>query len=51
MSKLVMFDVEGTLVDSVQQTLECWQRTFAECGFEVPLPDLQRYSGCDPDDT
>jgi HAD superfamily hydrolase (TIGR01549 family) len=50
MSKLVMFDVEGTLVDCVPQTLECWQRTFAEFGFEYSLVRLQHYSGCDPDD-
>jgi phosphoglycolate phosphatase-like HAD superfamily hydrolase len=45
-----MFDVEGTLVDCVHETLKCWQRTFAEFGFEFALSDLQRYSGCDPDD-
>jgi HAD superfamily hydrolase (TIGR01509 family) len=50
MSKLVMFDVEGTLVDCVPQTLECWQRTFAEFGFEYSITRLQHYSGCDPDD-
>jgi HAD superfamily hydrolase (TIGR01549 family) len=50
MSKLVMFDVEGTLVDCVPQTLECWQQTFGEFGFKFSTIQLHHYSGCDADD-
>jgi phosphoglycolate phosphatase-like HAD superfamily hydrolase len=47
---LIMFDVEGTLVDCVQETLACWSRTFREHGFEFSIADLHRHSGRDPDD-
>jgi HAD superfamily hydrolase (TIGR01549 family) len=46
----IMFDVEGTLVDCVPQTLQCWQRTFRAFGFEFSVPELHRHSGRDPDD-
>jgi len=47
---LVMFDVEGTLVDCVQETLACWRRTFRKFGFEFSIAQLHRHSGRDPDD-
>jgi phosphoglycolate phosphatase-like HAD superfamily hydrolase len=47
---LVMFDVEGTLVDCVHDTLACWHRTFRENGFDFPIADLHQHSGRDPDD-
>jgi HAD superfamily hydrolase (TIGR01509 family) len=47
---LVLFDVEGTLVDSVCLTLSCWQETLREAGFDFPISVLQRHSGQDPDD-
>lgn len=47
---LLMFDVEGTLVDCVPETLSCWRRTFRQFGFEFSMRDLQRNSGQDPDD-
>jgi phosphoglycolate phosphatase-like HAD superfamily hydrolase len=47
---LVIFDVEGTLVDSSALTLRCWQETLQAFGFEFPLAKLQRHSGQDPHD-
>jgi phosphoglycolate phosphatase-like HAD superfamily hydrolase len=47
---LVIFDVEGTLVDSSALTLRCWQETLQSFGFEFPLATLQRHSGQDPHD-
>jgi phosphoglycolate phosphatase-like HAD superfamily hydrolase len=47
---LLMFDVEGTLVDCVQEMLLCWQRTFRRFGFEFSIPTLHRHSGRDPND-
>jgi phosphoglycolate phosphatase-like HAD superfamily hydrolase len=47
---LVIFDVEGTLVDSSALTLRCWQETLQAFGFEFPLATLQRHSGQDPHD-
>jgi phosphoglycolate phosphatase-like HAD superfamily hydrolase len=43
-------DVEGTLVDCVRETLECWQETFRHFGFDVSLETLHRHSGRDPDE-
>lgn len=34
---LMIFDVEGTLVDSTGLTLRCWQETLQSFGFEIPL--------------
>jgi HAD superfamily hydrolase (TIGR01549 family) len=42
-----MFDVEGTLVDCVSETLACWQETFRRFGFEVSRDALQQHSGQD----
>ena len=47
---LVIFDVEGTLVDSTSLMLRCWQETLQSFGFEFPLATLQRHSGQDPHD-
>jgi phosphoglycolate phosphatase-like HAD superfamily hydrolase len=46
----MIFDVEGTLVDSTGLTLRCWQETLQSFGFEIPLATLQRHSGQDPHD-
>jgi phosphoglycolate phosphatase-like HAD superfamily hydrolase len=43
----VLFDIEGTLVDSVPLTLTCWRETLAAVGYIVPRDALQRYSGMD----
>jgi Haloacid dehalogenase-like hydrolase len=47
---LMIFDVEGTLVDSTGLTLRAWQETLESFGFEFPLTTLQRHSGQDPHD-
>jgi HAD superfamily hydrolase (TIGR01509 family) len=45
-----IFDVEGTLVDCVPQTLECWRAVLKSFGHEFSTDVLQRYSGMDPED-
>jgi HAD superfamily hydrolase (TIGR01509 family) len=45
-----IFDVEGTLVDSVPQILDCWRTVLKEAGHDVSIPTLQSYSGMDPND-
>jgi phosphoglycolate phosphatase-like HAD superfamily hydrolase len=47
---IVLFDVEGTLVDCVPQTLQSWHDVLMRFGYEVPLMQLQRYSGMDAGD-
>jgi phosphoglycolate phosphatase-like HAD superfamily hydrolase len=47
---LVIFDVEGTLVDSAAPTLRCWRETLQSFGFEFSLATLQRHLGRDPHD-
>jgi HAD superfamily hydrolase (TIGR01509 family) len=42
-----VFDVEGTLVDTVLPTLQCWSETLAEVGVAVSVADLHPYSGMD----
>lgn len=40
-----VFDVEGTLVDTVLPTLQCWSETLAEIGVTASVADLHPYSG------
>ena len=42
-----IFDVEGTLVDSVPQTLLSLQESLSGFGITVPYERLQLYSGLD----
>jgi phosphoglycolate phosphatase-like HAD superfamily hydrolase len=42
---VVLFDVEGTLVDAVPATLQCWRETLSEFGHDVAIKTLQRMSG------
>src|SRR3981189_1593075 len=46
-----IFDVEGTLVDSVRQNLLGLQETLEDFGVSVPYNVLQLYSGLDGDQT
>jgi HAD superfamily hydrolase (TIGR01549 family) len=46
-----IFDVEGTLVDSVAQNLCSLDEALRGFGFEVPKESLQLYSGLDGDQT
>jgi hypothetical protein len=47
---MLIFDMEGTLVDSVPQTLQCRKGTFEQFGYDVSLRTLHRHSGRDPDE-
>src|SRR4030095_9823952 len=42
-----IFDVEGTLVDSVPQNLRSLQEALERAGIELPYTALQLYSGLD----
>jgi phosphoglycolate phosphatase-like HAD superfamily hydrolase len=42
-----IFDVEGTLIDNVLATLQCWSETLAEIGHPASVADLHPYSGMD----
>jgi phosphoglycolate phosphatase-like HAD superfamily hydrolase len=50
MSAAYIFDVEGTLIDCVGETLKCWRETLAGFGIAVPAAHLQRLSGMDADE-
>jgi HAD superfamily hydrolase (TIGR01509 family) len=44
---VAIFDVEGTLIDCVPQTLQSWRQTLAELGHYFDVDQLQPYSGMD----
>jgi phosphoglycolate phosphatase-like HAD superfamily hydrolase len=46
-----IFDIEGTLIDCVPQTLSSLQDTLREWGLSVPYETLQLYSGLDGEET
>jgi phosphoglycolate phosphatase-like HAD superfamily hydrolase len=43
--KVIIFDVEGTLVDAVVPTLRCWTETLRRFGFTFNTADLHPFSG------
>jgi phosphoglycolate phosphatase-like HAD superfamily hydrolase len=43
--KVVIFDIEGTLVDAVLPTLRCWTETLGRFGFTFNTADLHPFSG------
>ena len=45
MYKFVIFDVDGTLVDSVNLNAQAWQETFRNFGKEVPFQDIRERIG------
>lgn len=45
MIKAVIFDVDGTLVDSNNLHVEAWQEAFRGCGKEVAFEELHRQMG------
>ena len=47
----IIFDVEGTLVDSVSQNLRSLQDALEKSGHRVPIQTLRLYSGLDGDQT
>lgn len=38
-SRVIAFDMDGTLTDSIDQIITCFQRTFSHAGLPVPDPD------------
>ena len=50
MLNALIFDVEGTLMDCVSQTLQSWQRTLQAEGYAISTEQLQPYSGMDAKD-
>lgn len=46
-----VFDVEGTLVDSVPQNLRSLQAALERSGYRIPIQTLHLYSGLDGDQT
>ena len=45
MLKAVLFDIDGTLVDTVDMHAEAWQRAFAHFGKEVAFADVRSQIG------
>jgi HAD superfamily hydrolase (TIGR01509 family) len=45
MAKAIIFDIDGTLIDSVDLHAESWQRAFARFGFELPLDEIRAQIG------
>jgi len=45
MFKFVIFDVDGTLVDSVDLHAQAWQETFRKFGKEIPFQDIRGQIG------
>ena len=43
----IVFDLDGTLVDTVDARIEAWQAAFAEHGLEVPRARLEPMIGMD----
>jgi len=43
--KVVIFDIEGTLVDAVVPTLRCWTETLGRFGFTFNTADLHPFCG------
>jgi len=43
--KAVIFDIDGTLVDSVDLHAKAWQETFKKFGKEIPFADVRRQIG------
>ena len=45
MIKVVIFDVDGTLVDSVDLHARAWEETFREFGKEIPFQEIRMQIG------
>lgn len=45
MIKAVIFDIDGTLIDSVDAHAEAWQKAFKEFGREIQFYELRRQVG------
>ncbi len=49
MIKAVIFDIDGTLIDSVNEHAESWVRTFKKFGKEVSLEEAKKLIGMGSD--
>lgn len=47
--KAVIFDIDGTLIDSINEHAESWVRTFEKYGKEVPIEDARKLIGMGSD--
>lgn len=45
MTKAVIFDVDGTLVDSVDFHAQAWQKAFQKYGYDIPFEELRNQIG------
>src|SRR5947209_13417414 len=45
MLKAIIFDIDGTLVDSVEAHARAWQQTFERFGKQVSLDDVRKEIG------
>lgn len=45
MTKAVIFDIDGTLVDSVDLHAQAWKETFKEYGKDIPYQQVRRQIG------
>src|SRR2546429_208123 len=45
MIKAVIFDIDGTLIDSVDLHAQAWQETFKHFGKEIPYEDVRHQIG------
>ncbi len=45
MPKAVIFDIDGTLIDTVRLHAEAWAETFRQYGLEVPVDDIRAQIG------
>jgi beta-phosphoglucomutase-like phosphatase (HAD superfamily) len=47
MRTAVLFDVEGTLVDCVDETVQAWQEALRDAGFDFALEEIHPHAGQD----
>lgn len=45
MVQALLFDVDGTLIDSVDQHAEAWKRGFAAFGYDIPFNEVRAQIG------
>src|SRR4051812_13837846 len=44
-TRAVLFDIDGTLIDSVDAHAKAWQETFARHGYDIPFEDIRGQIG------